>query len=130
TPEGPGIVVDRQVLTQLVMVEFEDMRRVTFPIEDLTSAPAEPVREEEAVETDGNGHGAEEREEAPSRTEEMRDPPQMPPRMSADDRGGEQRGESPRGGQEDGGRQGRGRRRRRRRGGPPRGGGGEGEHAG
>ncbi len=36
TPEGPGIVLDGKILTQLVFVELEhDKRRVAFPLEDL-----------------------------------------------------------------------------------------------
>jgi len=37
TPEGPGIVLEGKILTQLVLVELEhDHRRVAFPLEDLT----------------------------------------------------------------------------------------------
>ena len=37
TPEGPGIVVDSQILTQLVLVELEhDNRQVAIPLEDLS----------------------------------------------------------------------------------------------
>ena len=37
TPEGPGIVLEGKILTQLVLVELEhDQRRVAFPLEDLT----------------------------------------------------------------------------------------------
>jgi cell fate regulator YaaT (PSP1 superfamily) len=37
TPEGPGIVLDGKILTQLVLVELEhDKRSVAFPLEDLT----------------------------------------------------------------------------------------------
>ena len=37
TPEGPGIVLDGKILTQLVLVELEhDRRRVAFPLEDLS----------------------------------------------------------------------------------------------
>ncbi len=33
--DGVGAVVDRQVLTQLVMIEFDNGKRMTFPVEDL-----------------------------------------------------------------------------------------------
>ncbi len=37
TPEGPAIVLDGKILTQLVLVELEyDKRRVAFPIEELS----------------------------------------------------------------------------------------------
>jgi len=37
TPDGPGIVVDSQILTQLVLVELEhDSRQVAVPMEDLS----------------------------------------------------------------------------------------------
>ena len=36
TPEGPGIVLDGKILTQLVLVELEhDKRQVAFPLEEL-----------------------------------------------------------------------------------------------
>jgi hypothetical protein len=36
TAEGPGIVIDGKILTQLVMVELEhDRRRIAVPIEEL-----------------------------------------------------------------------------------------------
>jgi len=36
TPEGDGLVVDRQILTQLVMVRLADAKRVVFPISEIT----------------------------------------------------------------------------------------------
>jgi len=33
--DGPATVVDRQILTQLVMLEFDSGKRMTFPLEDL-----------------------------------------------------------------------------------------------
>jgi len=37
TPEGDGIVIDSQILTQLVLVELDDThKRVAIPVEDLT----------------------------------------------------------------------------------------------
>ena len=37
TPEGPGLVVDSQILTQLVLVELEhDNRQIAVPLEDLS----------------------------------------------------------------------------------------------
>jgi hypothetical protein len=56
TPEGPGIVLEGKILTQLVLVELEhDQRRVAFPLEDLSdpetcprpweiAEPVEPVK--------------------------------------------------------------------------------------
>lgn len=35
TTEGVGIVTDRQVLTQLLLIEYPDNRRVTVPIEEI-----------------------------------------------------------------------------------------------
>ncbi len=38
TPDGIGIVVERQVLTQIVLVKLEDtFKRVAFPVEDIVS---------------------------------------------------------------------------------------------
>ncbi len=40
TPEGPGIVIDSQILTQLVLVHLENEdRRVAVPVEDLSEPP-------------------------------------------------------------------------------------------
>lgn len=37
TPEGPGHVINSQIITQLVLVEMEsDHRRVAYPVEDIT----------------------------------------------------------------------------------------------
>ncbi len=36
TPEGQGLVVDRQILTQLVMVRLADARRVALPLSEIT----------------------------------------------------------------------------------------------
>lgn len=49
TPEGPGIVVDSQILTQLVLVELDaDRRRIAVPVEDLCDPDAPlPVKEPE-----------------------------------------------------------------------------------
>jgi len=56
TPEGPGIVLEGKILTQLVLVELEhDQKRVAFPIEDLSdpetcprpweiAEPVEPIK--------------------------------------------------------------------------------------
>ncbi|RMH28634.1 MAG: hypothetical protein D6693_03570 [Planctomycetota bacterium] len=47
TPEGPGIVVDTQILTQLALVELDaDRRRIAVPIEELGDPDAPPVRRE------------------------------------------------------------------------------------
>ncbi|MEM8834209.1 MAG: regulatory iron-sulfur-containing complex subunit RicT [Planctomycetota bacterium] len=56
TPEGPGKVVDRQVLTQLVLVQIEgeERKRLAFPVEELIDVEeAERIleqREKEAKE--------------------------------------------------------------------------------
>lgn len=53
TPEGPGIVIEGKILTQLVLVELEhDQKRVAFPIEDLSDPETcpRPWEIEETVE--------------------------------------------------------------------------------
>ncbi len=35
TSQGQGIVIDKQILTQLVMVQLEDGKRVTFPVDEI-----------------------------------------------------------------------------------------------
>jgi len=54
TPEGPGIVVDRQVLTQLVLVVLDaDRRRIAVPVEELMT-----VEESEALVAEGRKKAA------------------------------------------------------------------------
>jgi len=36
TPQGEAVVVDRQILTQLVMVRFPDAKRLAYPLEEIT----------------------------------------------------------------------------------------------
>ena len=36
TPEGPGVVVDRHILTQLVVVRLPDARRVAYPLAEVS----------------------------------------------------------------------------------------------
>ncbi|MEQ9616702.1 MAG: regulatory iron-sulfur-containing complex subunit RicT [Phycisphaerales bacterium] len=73
TPEGPGIVVDRQVLTQLVLVSLDaDKRRIAVPIEELMS-----VEESEAMVAEGRKKAADAlrgmtAEEAKSRSRDSR----------------------------------------------------------
>lgn len=51
TPHGDGVVVNRQILTQLVQIETDDRKRITVPIEDVgrsaSGGPAEPVPRQE-----------------------------------------------------------------------------------
>lgn len=42
TDEGEGKVIDRQIITQLVTVELEDRRRVTFPMEEIEVLASKP----------------------------------------------------------------------------------------
>ena len=39
TPDGTGVVVDRQILTQLVVVRLADARRVAYPLSEITVQP-------------------------------------------------------------------------------------------
>ncbi|MEM0982327.1 MAG: regulatory iron-sulfur-containing complex subunit RicT [Planctomycetota bacterium] len=51
TPEGDGIVVDTQILTQLALVELDDTReRVAIPVEELTEPGLAPKRKPKPVE--------------------------------------------------------------------------------
>ena len=43
TPDGEGIVIDRQILTQLVMVSLADNKRVAFPVSQISVAPKKPT---------------------------------------------------------------------------------------
>ena len=50
TPEGPGIVLEGKILTQLVLVELEhDQRQIAFPIEELSDPETCPKPWEEIV---------------------------------------------------------------------------------
>jgi len=44
TPHGDGVVINRQILTQLVQIETDDRKRITVPIEDI-GQPAPPAPE-------------------------------------------------------------------------------------
>ena len=56
TPEGNGIVIDSQILTQLVLVELDGTRnRVAIPVEDLTEPGAEPPKREAEPRADRSG---------------------------------------------------------------------------
>ncbi|MCC6908768.1 MAG: hypothetical protein IT430_12560 [Phycisphaerales bacterium] len=53
TPDGPGIVMDSQILTQLVLVQLEsDGSRVAVPVEQLCDPDAIPVRPPEPREAE------------------------------------------------------------------------------
>ncbi len=69
TPEGPGRVVDTQILTQLALVELEvDQRRVAVPVEELGD-PDQPMPEKKAEPDPMRGLGEEAAEE---RTDEKK----------------------------------------------------------
>ena len=42
TPSGEGLVVDRQILTQLVMVRLANAKRVAFPLAEIEVVPNKP----------------------------------------------------------------------------------------
>ena len=50
TKRGEGKVIDGQILTQLVVVEFEGGEREAFPIDEVTVLPAPPIRPEKPQE--------------------------------------------------------------------------------
>lgn len=66
TPEGDGVVVDAQILTQLVLVQLDSGPRVAVPVEELVEPGAAPVRAPERTPT---------REERPRRPERPRREP-------------------------------------------------------
>ena len=45
TPEGEGVVVDRQILTQLLIVRLADAKRVAFPASEVTVVPKISAKE-------------------------------------------------------------------------------------
>lgn len=46
TTRGEGRVIDSHILTQLVVVEYEDGKREAVPLEEITMLPSAPVRKE------------------------------------------------------------------------------------
>ena len=52
TPQGPGVVVDRHILTQLVVVRLPDARRAAYPLAEIS---VEPRNGSKAIEQDGLG---------------------------------------------------------------------------
>ncbi|GAB4387073.1 MAG: hypothetical protein Kow0022_18120 [Phycisphaerales bacterium] len=55
TPEGDGIVIDTQILTQLVLVQLDSGTQAAFPVEHLTEPGLERPAPAEAL-TSGPGH--------------------------------------------------------------------------
>lgn len=51
TKRGEGKVIDAQILTQLVVVEFEGGDREAFPVDEITVLPAPPPRKDPPDET-------------------------------------------------------------------------------
>ena len=45
TPDGTGVVVDRQILTQLVIVRLADARRISYPLSEITVQPRKSARD-------------------------------------------------------------------------------------
>ena len=67
TPDGPGRVIDSQILTQIVLVELEQGGgRVALPVEELTDPDAAPPTAEPTARPDA----PERREQEPSRGED------------------------------------------------------------
>lgn len=71
TDKGEARVLDGQVLTQLVLVEFENGDKASYPVDEITLLPASAVRKKpaEPEETAGNGN----RREGPSNGSFARD---------------------------------------------------------
>ncbi|MFG0307090.1 MAG: stage 0 sporulation family protein [Phycisphaerales bacterium JB040] len=60
TPEGDGVVIDSQILTQLVLVELDGSRnRVAIPVEELTEPGQARARDEERPERDSRDDSGE-----------------------------------------------------------------------
>jgi len=55
--QGEGTVVDRQILTQLVVVEMDDGRRVSVPVEDVTATDLPFTRSPTQPRPEGRGEG-------------------------------------------------------------------------
>ncbi len=51
TPHGMGKIVDTQILTQLVVVEHEDSRRITFGLEEVEIIPSPPASKKKPPDT-------------------------------------------------------------------------------
>ena len=56
TSRGEGKVIDGQILTQLVVVEFEGGEKEAFPLEEVTILPGPPVRPERPPEQGNQGN--------------------------------------------------------------------------
>ncbi|MFC1676381.1 stage 0 sporulation family protein [Planctomycetota bacterium] len=51
TSQGQGIVIDKQILTQLVMVQLEDGKRVAFPVEELEILETPKIKKKKQEDT-------------------------------------------------------------------------------
>lgn len=74
TPEGQGLVVDRQILTQLVVVRLADTKRVVVPLSEITvlsnkpGSPAQPKAKENSPNTAGAAQQGDSNSDAKSGT--------------------------------------------------------------
>lgn len=102
TEDGVGQVIDRQTLTQLVLVRMSDTREVSIPLEEIRAfdvAPPPPPEEREPRETRGTAGRRTERPERPKReTSERPEEEQTPSEETLSGREkGHQAGERKRG---------------------------------
>jgi cell fate regulator YaaT (PSP1 superfamily) len=74
TSSGPGTVVDRQVLTQLVVVRSDDERELAIPLEEISPSDA-PVARPAAPEREAEGPA-----DKPDFTKPPAEQPEEPPR--------------------------------------------------
>lgn len=125
TDQGEGVIVNRQILTQLVQIQKDDGSLVTVVIEDVTAVdvpkPTQPPKEETKAEAQRGGRRSPETagrggaKRRPARPRPERTDASRPPRQTTSDASGESRnGTSAEKSSESDGRKRRRRRRRRR----------------
>jgi hypothetical protein len=81
TPRGEGKVIDGQILTQLVVVEYEGGEREAVSLEEVTVLPSAPVRQEKPQDSSSSGNNGGNRNKSNNNA-----PSRRPPRRSGGNR--------------------------------------------
>jgi cell fate regulator YaaT (PSP1 superfamily) len=88
TEKGEAKVIDGQILTQLVMVEYPTGDRASYPVDEITVLPASAVKRKPPQEEEGSDANPrpENGERPPARDSQQRRPGRDPRRPSRNDR--------------------------------------------
>ena len=80
TPGGEGIVVDRQILTQLIMVRLPDAKYVAYPLSEITVIPGSNSRKSQQQSHKGSAENSNSGQSADDQLQEGSEDPSTPAR--------------------------------------------------